>query len=252
MNVKVQKIVRWTKKHLPDFLTVFGAAGVIGTAYLAAKASPLATEEKFIDRAKHYIPAAGVGLVTIGCIGGSLHLSKRQNAALVGACTIAAKNLDEYKGAVKELFGEEASAQVVEKISAEKAKDVDIWTTDLCGTSSLDFGDELEETHMFCDTFSGRYFESTISRVLQAQYYLNRNFMLGGAVSVNDFYEFLGISKIENGDVIGWPVRRSPSCCDACSGLEWIDFDNYRCTMEDGEVCYVIDMVFQPEPLDEM
>lgn len=88
------------------------------------------------------------------------------------------------------------------------------------------------------NSFSQRYFESTIEKVIQAEYHLNRNFMFAGVISLNDFYEFLGLEKTELGDAVGW---------SNCNGdIYWIDFNHHRLTLDDGMEIYVIDMVFEP------
>ena len=97
---------------------------------------------------------------------------------------------------------------------------------------------EPEVSRTFYDSFSQRYFESTIEKVIQAEYHLNRNFMFAGVIPLNDFYEFLGLEKTELGDAVGW---------SNCNGdIYWIDFDHHRLTLDDGMEIYVIDMVFEP------
>lgn len=82
------------------------------------------------------------------------------------------------------------------------------------------------------------FFESSLNRVIQAEYYSNRDFAIGTQLSVNDFYGFLGLDPIDDGDEIGWTMS---------SGYSWIDFRHYKTTLEDGlEVC-IIDMDYVPE-----
>ena len=78
--------------------------------------------------------------------------------------------------------------------------------------------------------------------MLQAEYHLNRNFALGGGfITLNDFYTFLGIEKIPEGDAIGWMVS---------DGLYWVDFNHSKAMVDDGlngEIeCYIIDVDFPP------
>lgn len=102
----------------------------------------------------------------------------------------------EYTDKVKELYGEETHKTIMEAIVKEKCKDVSLRTTGFLDDSTLDFdadGSDSEVHHTFYDQFSNRYFESTVSKVLQAEYHLNRNFAIrGGDGTVNEFYEFLG------------------------------------------------------------
>ena len=87
------------------------------------------------------------------------------------------------------------------------------------------------------DFIPHKYFESTIEKVIQAEYHLNRNFMFAGVIPLNDFYEFLGLEKTELGDAVGW---------SSCNGdIYLIDFNHHRLTLDDGMEIYVIDMVFE-------
>ena len=100
-----------------------------------------------------------------------------------------------------------------------------------------------KQQRLFYDSFSKRYFQATISQVLQAEYHINRNMVLGAFVTLNDFYDFLGISHVEGGDVVGWLLSDS---------MYWIDFDNSKAMVDDGlngEIpCYVVDAELGPQP----
>lgn len=78
-----------------------------------------------------------------------------------------------YKDKLKELYGEEAHHKIVDAIAAEKAKDVYITSTGLVRNSSLDFDEhDPNDERLFYDAYSNRYFESSINRVIQAEYHL--------------------------------------------------------------------------------
>lgn len=88
----------WVRKALPIALTAVAGAGVIGTAVLAAKATPAAIEkkeeaekekgeplttwEKLKAMAPSYLPAAGTGIATLGAIGGLVLDSNKKQAEL--------------------------------------------------------------------------------------------------------------------------------------------------------------------------
>lgn len=260
MNVlaKTKKAIR---KYSPIALACLASAGVVATAVLSAKAAPTAvklteeakkenTEKELTKKEKLlldykaawkcYIPTAAVGAVTIACIIGSSILSYRQQAALIGAYTIIQKSYMDYKDKLKELFGEETHEAVMNAISKEKCEDITVSATGGFYSSTLDFGKETEPEILrtFYDPISERYFETSISKVIQAEYHLNRNFMLGGTVSINDFYEFLGLSKTEEGGKLGW------SSIDG--DIYWIDFNHYINCLEDGMEVHVIEPVFDP------
>lgn len=238
-NQAIQKLLYKSglciRKYSPVALSCVASAGVVVTAIAAAKATPRAValvyadsrkkhdgdpyaytkKEAFIAAWKCYIPAVAFGASTIACIMGANALNRRQQAALTSAYALVQSSYKEYK-------------------------DISISANGGWYDSSLDFGEgmEPEVSRTFYDSFSQRYFESTIEKVIQAEYHLNRNFMFAGVIPLNDFYEFLGLEKTELGDAVGW---------SSCNGdIYWIDFNHHRLTLDDGMEIYVIDMVFEP------
>lgn len=215
--------VRKLKKFSPTILSCFGAAGVVGTSVLAVKATPKALRkirsdsryahndpdaytklEAFQSAWFYYVPSVVMGAATIVCIFGANILNKHQQAAITSAYALLNDAYQDYKNKLKELYGEDAHRKIMEAIAVEKANDVYMASTGLVEGSSLDFDEHNpDDNRLFYDGYSKRYFESSINRVLQAEYYLNRDFAIGGYRSVNDFYEFLGIAPIDGGDEIG-------------------------------------------------
>lgn len=250
------------KRYSPLVLSCVATIGVAVTAVSAAKATPKAIKliradskknhdgnpnaftkkEAFMSAWKCYIPSIIFGASTILCIAGAQILNTRQQASLASAYMFIQNSYNQYKSKLKELYGEEAHNKIVDSIIKEKISEVHISCPGLCSNSTLEFdtGMEPEISRTFYDSFSNRYFESTISNVIQAEYHLNRNFMLGGAIDLNSFYEFLGLSKIDIGDSLGWDSRDGE--------LYWIDFNHRISVLDDGMEIYVIDMVFEPAP----
>lgn len=256
----IKKTGKALKKVSPTILSILGAVGVVTTVVLAVKATPKALERiEDAKEVKHgedltrmetiaacwqcYIPTAATGIATIGCIFGANLLNRRQQASLASAYALVSRQYGDYKQKVKEVCGEETHQKIMQSLSAEEAREVPICAQSFAGGSDLSFEGANEETRLFYDSFGERYFESTISRVLQAEYHLNRNFMFGGYISLNEFYKFLGIDEIPLGETVGW---------NSCNGdIFWIDFDHIRAMVDDGlngEIeCYIIDMVFPPD-----
>ena len=261
MNKILSKSKTIVRKYAPLALSCLATAGVVATAILSAKATPAAVElinaakkDKPVDENsrrevfltsikaawKCYLPTAAVGTATIACIVGSNVLSSRQQVALMGAYAAVQKTYSNYKNKLKELYGEETHEAIMEAIVKEKCEDVDISAVGSFYSSSLDFGKETEPDviRTFYDPVSERYFETTTAKVIEAEYHLNRNFMLGGSVTVNNFYEFLGLKEIDDGDRLGW------SCVNG--DIYWIDFTHYVTTLDDGMQVHVIEPVFDP------
>ena len=82
--------------------------------------------------------------------------------------------------------------------------------------------------------------------MILAEYQFNRNFVLCGSASLNEFYEFLGIPKISGGELLGWSIDISESFY----GYSWIDFDHTFSVTEDGLECYIISLRFPPHLLE--
>ncbi len=250
------KLKLYFKRASPTILSVLAAVGTAATAITAVRATPKAmrllkeaSDEKGEKLTRMetvrlsggvYIPAAAIGLSTIFCIFGANLLNQRRQTALAGALTLVQQSYRQYRSKLKELYGKDAHDAVADALAKERSSDIRITCPGMVGNSTLDFdeGAEPEIVRTFYDSFSNRYFESTISKVLQAEYHLNRNFMFGGVVSLNDFYAFLGLEQTPLGETVGW---------SSCNGdIYWIDFDHHRTVLDDGLECFVIDMVFEP------
>lgn len=265
-NQAIQKMLHksglYVRKYSPVALSCVASVGVVVTAVVAVKATPKAVmliqadsrekhdgdpyaatkKEAVVAAWKCYIPAVAIGASTIACIMGANALNRHQQAALTSAYALVQNSYKEYKDKLKELYGEEAHNAIMDSIVKEKCKDISITSTGGWYNSTLDFGEGMEPeiTRTFYDAFSQRYFESTIEKVIQAEYHLNRNFMFAGTIPLNDFYEFLGLEKTELGDTVGWSSVNGD--------IYWIDFNHHRLTLDDGMEIYVIEMVFEPTP----
>jgi hypothetical protein len=259
INQLINKSVIQLKRGSPTILTCLGVAGVVATTVSAVMATPKAIEkirkdslinhdgdpcgysktEAIRSAWVYYIPSTVIGVSTITCIVGANVLNRHQQASLSSAYALINKSYNEYKEKLKELYGEEAHQKIIDSIAKEHCNDVYLSGQDICGCNSLDFDEHNpDENHLFYDEYSRRYFESSVSRVLQAEYHLNRNFVMSGHLPVNDFYEMLGLSAIDGGEYVGW------NCDD---GLYWIDFNHRKTVLDDGLEVYVIEMVWTPD-----
>lgn len=250
MNLKT-----FLKQNGSTLLTCVASVGMLVTCVLVAKETPkaivlledaenkkeepLTKKETLILAAPVYIPAVIMGVSTLACIFGSNVLSKRQQTALASACVLMSENYQRYKSKVKETYGEDAHRKILDELAVEKSKDIRISAPGMITSSSLDFGDhDSKDSRLFYDAFSNRYFESTVDKILKAEYHLNRNFMFNGVISLNEFYDFLGIKRSTLGDAVGWNIN---------DNIYWIDFNHHKVTLDDGLECYVIDMIFEPD-----
>jgi hypothetical protein len=249
------------KRNASTILTCLGGVGVIATSVAAVKATPKALRqldeaekvkgeeltrvEKIKIAGPAYVPSILLGAGTLTCIFGANVMSTRQQAALVSAYTLVDSSFKEYKQKLKELYGEETHNNVVDAIAVEKI-DRD-W-----GVSGSYFGESCDLANeeacgdpvLFYEENSGRYFESTIEQVLNAQYHLNRNFTLRGYVYLNEYFEFLGLETTDYGSVMGWAVNDDE--------MYWIEFNHRKTVLDDGLEVYILETPFEPtyEPWD--
>ena len=240
----IKQIIRRTT---PIAMTALTICGIGGTGYLTARATVKAVRtadqmpapsKREVAKAvwKYYIPPAATALFTTACVIGSHILNRREQALLVAGQASIAKAFNKYRAKLTELYGEEPGRTVEEALTAEKCKDVPLIAPSLTGDTSLDPDIPVVDTELtFRETMTGRTFRSTLRKVIEAEYHLNRNFVLGGCACFGEYLEFLGLEHDDEDDDIGWSIEDE---------FYWIDFDN-RVNERDG----VIDIIpmFPPE-----
>lgn len=233
------------KKNGPLLLSITSSAGVVVTGITSAtgalkarqkllekeerKNDALTTKETLITATPYYILPFTISGVTIASIFFNHHLTQKDKAALIGVCTLLTTQFEEFKSKVNELYGENATRMVAEAINTEKARE-----------QAPCF--KAEETKLFYEPISGRLFERTENEVLLAEYHFNRNFALRDYACLNEFYEFLGLEKIPEGDILGW----SKWAGEAFYGYAFIDFEHEDHTTFDGMEITDIVMPFSP------
>lgn len=243
---------RILKNHSPTILSIIGVLGVIGTAVLAAAATPKAIER--LEQAKNekgeeltkfetvlatspvYVPTVFVGISTIVCILGANVLNKKQQASLVSAYALLEESYKEYRNAAKKVYGDDADEKIIAVMADYAYVSADGWHV-----YDPDHDTDSEKV-LFYDFYSQRFFNAPIGQVINAEYHINRNLQVHGDVTVNDFYDFLGLDEIPYGDNIGWILDDMMA-----GGLVWLDFDNRFTTIDGGMECYIITPAWMPE-----
>lgn len=242
------------KRHAAAILTVAGSIGVVATSVMAVKATPKAMDilnkaeeekgeeltvaEKVQVAGPAYIPAVMTGVATIVCIFGAGKFNKEQQAAITSAYALVDTSYKEYKKKVRELYGDETHNEIINAIMVEKAEDMQIRSGYFCTSCDLSVEYNNGEPKLFYDEYSNRYFEATIEQVMNAEYHLNRNYILRGYAVLNELYDFLGLSETEYGDIMGWAPLDE--------GMYWIEFNHRKVELDNGMVCYILEMPFEP------
>lgn len=245
MNGLLIKSQMFLKRNSATILTCVGAAGVIATTVTAVKATPKAVallnqakEEKGEELTKlevvkiagpTYVPAAVLGVSTLACIFGANILNRHGQASLMSAYALADGAYKDYKKKVNDLYGEEAGDQVKAGIAKDKYEENPVKMVE-------------EGTRLYYDYYSERYFEATPYQVQKAEYEVNRILMMDDAVYLNEWYQNLGLERLEHGDDFGWNTSAN---MDAY-WQTWIDFHHQKVTMDDGLECIIISFVQDP------
>lgn len=212
----ISKDIRsFASKRSPEILTGLGIAGMITTSVLAVKATPKALElieekkkEEWVDQLtpleivkvawKPYVPAIVTCVVSTSCLIGASSVNAKRNAALATAYKLSETALSEYKEKVIETIGEKKERVVRDKVAEERVKKNPVSKNEVIITGN-------GKTLCF-DPISGRYFMSSIETIKRAENELNKQMLhdISGYVSVNEFYDELGLDHISIGNELGW------------------------------------------------
>ena len=213
-------------------LLFVAGAGIILTAYLAARNTPEAIKRKedalhekrerlndpnaqltFIESLKAqfgaYIPAIISGTVTIGSLVGS-DIINQQNL------NKAKKSFNDFKDMTKKLEGEGAVKTIENAVEQKKLDDK--------------AKKPWETNEHFRIVFQGHsiLFESTRANVMEAIYEINRYFHLTGYITFNEMLKYFGQDPVEEGDDRGYEQYIGESIY----GYSWIDIGLKECVDE--------------------
>lgn len=240
---KAHKTKICLKRASPTILSCLATVGVVATAVVAVKATPkalrlleeakkekgdeLSKVECIIAAGSVYVPAAAIGISAIICIFGANTLNRKQQASIASAYMMLHNYHKEYRDKLVEMYGKDMDVQIRNAMAREH-----------CNYHQIELN-VPDGKVIFYDELSGESFLRYEREVMDAEYHLNRNFVLRGYVSLNEFYEFLGLPKTHYGETMGW---------SSVDGYYWIDFEHRLISQDDGGTdVYVIDMIFPPD-----
>ena len=233
------------ERHTPEILTGIGVAGMVTSTVLAVKATPKAyllvndrKDELEVEKLpvtelvkttwKCYIPAAVTCGASIACLVGASSVNFKRNAALATAYKLSEAALSEYKDAVIETIGEKKEQSVRDKVAEKRLKKNPVSKSEVIVTGN--------GTTLCYDPVGNSYFKSNIQQIESAKNKLNARMLSENYVSLNDFYDELGIGPTKLGDDLGWDIYKD--------GLVEIAFSSQLA--EDGTPCLVMDYSIAP------
>ena len=216
---------------------------MVTTAVLAVKATPKALDliaEAKDEKGEHltgmetveaawkcYIPAAVTGISSITCLIGSSKCSAKKYAALTTAYKLAETTISDYKDKIIETVGEEKAKEIKEKVVEKKLESKP-------ATNEVYFQGEGEQ--VIFDALTGRYFKSDINSIDRAVNKLNAAMIndINGYMTLNEFYNEIGIDGVEVGEVLGWNL------------MHRIKVDYTSKLTDEGKACIVLDFIEPP------
>lgn len=203
-------VIKTVSDKSPEILIGLGLTGMLTSTILAVKATPKALdilekedrELSKIDKVKLtwkcYAPAAIGYCTSAACILGANSVNSKRNAVLASAYKISESALMEYRDKVVEVIGEEKEKEIRDSIAEDRVQQ---GPKQANGVLVANKGDTL------CyDMYSGRYFNSDMDSINRILNEVNYKLMQDNMISVNDFYEALGLNSINTGFDVGWNV----------------------------------------------
>lgn len=241
-------------KHSPEILIGVGIAGMITTTVLAVKATPKALslmeekkQELDVEKLtpietvkttwKCYAPAAITGAVSIACIVGSHSVSARRKAALATAYKLSESAFSDYREKTMETIGEKKEKAIRDKVSEKQVQENPKTTTEVIMTGK-------GKTLCF-DPLSSRYFYSDLEKIKRAanklNYEINTAPFHNEGVTLNDFYEEIGLPGTMTGDGLGWNLNTG--LIEIYPSAQLVETEDEH----EGEPCLVLNFTNPPQ-----
>lgn len=235
MHINTSKLGNAIAKSIPH---IFTAAGVLWygiavyTAFTsgarAAKADKTLDDTTKEEIVKDILPAVGSFAIGTACVILADAYNTRMLRASNAAYVRLSNNFQEYKAAVVGALGAEANKTALKAAADQNRPDI---------------SDELEPGYYhFYEPFSRNDFVAKLEDVVSAEYMANRMLADRGFVTINEFYDELGLAHIDRGNEIGWDVGELGEYFGIC----WLDFENVEHVEEDGSKWYSIHAIYDP------
>lgn len=226
LSTLIKNVSNFASKQKPALLAGTAIVGLIYTGYLSYKTgskaekileeykkdlSLCAPEDKEAKRTVRMettkkmlpivIPPVIIGGATAACILGSHSESARRIAALSTAYNISEEAVKRLNIKMNDILGEKKARSIKDAIMKDKLtsdKNEMIEESSIVITGSGD--------HLCKDLYTGRFFRGNAQTIEQAIIKLSSDVLSEMYVSLNEFYDEIGLERIPNGDDVGWNV----------------------------------------------
>lgn len=222
------KLVHIVEDNSTTILTGIGVAGTVTTAVLAGKASFKAAliidqdQDRITSELPHqpgangaeaaklplsekvrlvwpqFIPAVGVGSLTVAAIIFANRLSAKETAAMAAAYTMSDKTFQEYKEKVQEKLGQKKETEIRDEVAQDRINrnPPDARTIIITGGGDV----------LCYDVVTDRYFNSTVENIKKAENSVNGEIANHDAVPLSRFYDSIGLRPTPYTEEVGWNI----------------------------------------------
>ncbi len=209
-------------KHLPELLAGTGVSLLIASGVNAVLVTPkatkelekkkdilkkekLTTKETIRTAGKYYaMPIIGAGLGT-ACVVASVTTSNKRYLALSSVYNFTSDSYNILKEKMLETVDEATAKTIQDKVAdakMEKAKPIDNSNKSIM---------IMDKNDVLCyDSYSGRYFKSTMEKLKAAENMVNSEIIHNNYASYNFFGNEVGLEYIDLGFDIGWNIDNVP------------------------------------------
>ena len=232
-----KKLVEFGIKNSPTILTICAAGGTIGTAAATGKAVMESSniikahemdEELKCERIeqvdgvvsnhlvyyrertavekvrlvwKVWVPPVFLGTTTLACIFGSNSINTKRNLALAAAYSMSEETAREFRSKVAETIGEKKLNKIDDEIVRDHIEKTE--ANEIYDVTHTPYGEQL-----MYDVWSDRYFRSGQNEVEKRVNMLCKRMIYRRCdITLNDYYELLGLNFIGDGDYWGWKIK---------------------------------------------
>lgn len=209
------------QRYSPQLLTICGIASM-GTAIIVAvkatpkvmkvvenaekeKQEPLTKVELVKTAAPFYAPSALAAGVGVACIVGASRINMHRNAVLAAAYTLSESALQSYTAKTAEIVGADKAREISQAVALDRAK----------ATPKPDENDIINNRistyshRVLCyESLTGRYFYSSRDLIDRAVNDLNRIMRDECFISMNEWFDTIGLTHTSLGDELGWSMER--------------------------------------------
>lgn len=241
-----------TKKYLPEILVSVGITGMFCSVAMTVKATSKSiddledagiekedikhTSAKTVIKTvwKNYIPTASMAVASTACIVSATVMKNNRHAALMAAYALSEKALEDYKETAEEFLGHKKATELKEQVAIKKAESDPVSSNEVIVTQ--------KGMQLCYDAHAGRYFLSDIDIIKRSIETLRSRLQTDNYVTLNDFYELLGLQPTEIGYSVGWEYYG-----DVLERLPEVFFGS--CIADDGRPAIVMEYDYPPRYL---